>query len=349
MSGFSSFMWPNSPSAEKSPEGRLFFRFNLHLRSSLFFVIILFSLFGGASVPLPANPFMGGGEPKDEVKPARAGSGGTSTILTEIQFGFREKAADYLNAMKSDPAPRLFLALGAAAFLYGLFHGAGPGHRKTIVFSLFLGRKARWWEPLAGGFLAAGVHAAVSLILILILNFIVRGVSLVNSSSRVSVYLEGGTYLLLTLLSLTLLVLSLIRGGHHHLRNNFEKGSGDALAVDIGGGESIRKIYPVILVSSLLPCPGASMILMFSISLGLLGAGIFAIVCMSIGMGVVISTAGYLAFAGREGLFSRLKDNEVWFDRISGLLENGAYIFIICFSLYMAWPFLSSFMEIVRA
>ena len=281
-----------------------------------------------------ANPFMSGtpgsGETeKETVRPART-SGRTSGVLTEIQFKFREKAADVLQLIKDKPTFKLFLSLGAAAFLYGMFHGAGPGHRKTIVFSLFLGKKTRWWEPLAGGFLSSGVHAGTSIVLILLYRFIIKGVSLVNSTSQASLYLEGGTLLLLALFALILLVVSLLRGGHHHSSRS------------LGEEKAGRNVYSVILASSFIPCPGATMILIFSLTMDLLWSGIVAVICMSLGMGVVISAAGYLAYAGREGVFRRLTGNAALLNRISGLLEKGAYLFIFVFSLYLAWPFLVS-------
>ena len=281
---------------------------------------------------LPSNPFLsdsGSAEEKKEVSPSRSGASETSRALTDIQFSFREKAASYLQAIRTDPGLKLYLSLGAAAFLYGLFHGAGPGHRKTIIFTLFLGKKARFWEPLAAGFLSAGVHAGVSLVLILILNFVIREISLMNTTNTAGIWLEGGTYILLVVLSLVLFIIRIFRGEHSH-----------------HSGKTGRSIYPMIFVASLIPCPGAIMLLLFAVSLGLLGPGILGLVFMSAGMGVVISAAGYLAYAGREGLFSRLKNNEAVFARISTILEAGAYLFIALFSLYMAWPFVLSILEI---
>ncbi len=282
----------------------------------LFLFLILLHL----SLPLWANPFMGGREEAGP-RPVRTGAPGATS---EIQFGFREKVSSLLTAVKEEPGFKILAALGGAAFLYGLLHGAGPGHRKTIVFSLLIGRKSKFYEPLAAGFLAAGVHAGVSLVLILLFRFILNSSMLINKTSQAGLYLEGGSYILLSILSF-LLILRLFFQKDLHKHSSRGRG-----------------FYSMIIVSSLIPCPGATMILLFSLSLDLLIPGIFAILFMSLGMGTVISIAGFFAYWGRKGLFYRLKENQRWFSRISAILTGGSLFFILIFSLYMAWPFIVS-------
>ncbi len=274
-----------------------------------------------------ANPFISTDEETQVIQPVRSGSVGPTKGLIDIQFGFREHMAEYLQRIKEEPGLKLFLSLGLAAFVYGLLHGAGPGHRKTIIFSLFIGRDAKAWEPLAAGFLAAGVHAGVSLILILVFDLIIKGAVVLTSTNQASIYLEGVTYMLLALFTLVLLIRRFSLGHAHNERT------------------SSKGMYSMIIVSSLIPCPGATMLLLFSISLDILIPGIFGLICMSLGMGVVISLAGYLAYAGREGIFYRLKQDERTIARISVILEALTYLFIIIFSLYMAWPFIRSLVE----
>lgn len=59
---------------------------------------------------------------------------------------------------------------------------------------------------------------------------------------------------------------------------------------------------------------------------------------MSIGMGIVISAAGYIAYAGRESLFSQIKARESVIGQVSDGLEVFSYLIVLGFSLYMAWP-----------
>ena len=54
---------------------------------------------------------------------------------------------------------------------------------------------------------------------------------------------------------------------------------------------------------------------------------------MSIGMGIVLSLTGYLAYAGRVGLFLKFKKNENILRAISAILELFSFSIILIFSL----------------
>jgi len=84
------------------------------------------------------------------------------------------------------------------------------------------------------------------------------------------------------------------------------------------------------------------MIMLFSLYLGEPLLGLLGVLAMSVGMGLVVSAAGYLAAAGREGLFLRLAGSERRIQLAADILELGSYLFILVFSLFMAWPFLVS-------
>lgn len=82
------------------------------------------------------------------------------------------------------------------------------------------------------------------------------------------------------------------------------------------------------------------MILTFSAALGVLTTGLLAVLSLSVGMGVTISLAAYLAYFGREGIFSFFKKKENRIHRFSTILELGSFCFLFLFSLWMAYPFL---------
>lgn len=285
---------------------------------------VLFLLFLFLSFPVVAqNPFLGGG--KDGGGAVRPPSVAPSGRLSELQFRFSDRAAELLQHLREDPAPSLLAAFFAAAFLYGLIHGAGPGHRKTVVFSLFLGRRARWFEPAAAGFLSAGVHAGTSMVLILLFSLIAEDVSVGRSTNIAGVYFQGITFVALAVFALVLIILKWLPGRREH---RHAAGAG-------------RGLYSMLVVSSLIPCPGATLLLLFSLSVGLPLLGIAGVISMSLGMGLIISVAGYLAYAGREGLFYRLKGRERTIRALTDGLETASYLFIFGLSLYMAWPFVT--------
>jgi ABC-type nickel/cobalt efflux system permease component RcnA len=275
---------------------------------------------------ISANPFLS----SDNNKPAYAPPpvyGGRIDYFVTMQFEYREKVAHYLRGIKDSGTAGFLLMFIAVSFLYGLFHAAGPGHRKTVVFSLFFSRRARWFEPACAGFLSSLVHAGTSIAIISLLYIIQARVISLAESENIYALMEGVTFIILAVMSILLIANALFR---------LVKRGGDSSAV------KTHSLYVMVVVSSLVPCPGAAMLMLLSLYAGMLWAGIVGVLAMSVGMGVVISLSGYLAYTGRSGLFFRLKKREHALIKVSALLEILSYGIILLFSLFMAWPFIRS-------
>lgn len=283
------------------------------------------------TTPLWANPFLSGGAEEAPVLRTPTSQG----PMIEAQRDLRERSAESIRGFASDPSAASLIALLGAALLYGVLHAAGPGHRKTIVFSLFLGREAKPWEPLAAGFLASSVHAGIGMALVGLLTLIYGAIASLGNTERVSAYLDAGTFGALVLVSFVLIVLKI---------RSMAKGNGHGSTK----GKS-RGLYGIVATASLVPCPGATMMLLFGVYMGLPYLGIAAVVAMSLGMGLVISLAGYLAYTGRAGLFGRLKAKENVIGPVSDFLELGSYFLVLGFSLYMAWPIITRALQSIGA
>lgn len=245
--------------------------------------------------------------------------------MVETQLRFREALGEQLSILEEGSNPAVFFSLLGIAFIYGVLHAAGPGHRKTVVFSMFLTRKARWYEPLLASLTAAAAHGGTAVLLILLFQLIFSRIQSTRIQN-ISSWLEGISFIILMLLSLWFLIRSLkphSHGSHIHK-------------------ESGKDIYSTLALTSLFPCPGVVMIMTFSAALGLLKMGIISVISLSAGMGLTISLAAYMAYFGREGLFRVLKEKEELVGRISALLERGSFLFLFLFSLWMSWPFLLS-------
>lgn len=282
-----------------------------------------------------ANPFLAapaadGGQTSVSIPASPASP--TPRTLVELQLAFRDRIAAALSAIKEGSDPAALWALLGGAFVYGIFHAAGPGHRKAVVFSLFMTRRAAPWEPLAAGFLSAAVHALAGIVVVLGLGLLRGAVATLGSTSLTTAYLEGASFVALVVIAAILALLkirSLVSGGYRSHSHGHAKGAG---------------LYGIVIVASLVPCPGAVMVLLFALYLGLAGLGIAGILAMSTGMGIVVSAAAYLAYFGREGLFNRLKRNENLVALASSLLELSSYLLVLAFSAFMAWPFVAAWL-----
>lgn len=277
-----------------------------------------------------ANPFMSAGE---EAAPA-VRTPTTQGPLTGFQAELRAKSAEALRTFIDSPGAGSLALLLGAAFVYGVIHAAGPGHRKTVLFSLLLGRKTAVWEPLALGFMASGVHAGAAVAIILVLSLVRGAAAGFSDADRVSAWFDVVTFALVGALSLVLAAFKLAR-----MARKKRADGADGRSVP-GGGK--RSLYGIVFVTSLVPCPGATMLLLFALYAGAPWLGVLGVLSMSVGMGLVISAAGYLAYAGRKGVFAGLKSRERLIGLVADVLELLSYVLILGFALYALWPALVS-------
>jgi nickel/cobalt exporter len=294
-----------------------------------------------------ANPFLSAEDGKTIAPSALVGKG--DERITRTQLSLREKIADALTALRDGSGPETWGVLIGGAFLYGIFHAAGPGHRKSVVFSLFMGRRTAAWEPLAAGLLAAATHAGISASLIFLLKRAGEAISSLTQLNSASLYLEGITFSMLAIAAIVLILFKAARIiGRTRIQHAgySEESPEEHKNAAIGkGGPAMGKrsqVYPIIVLASLVPCPGATMILLLSLHLGVISMGMAAVLAMSLGMALVISAAGYIAYFSRKTLFLKFKRHAGRVGLISDILETGSYLFMGAFSLYAAWPFLVS-------
>ena len=276
----------------------------------------LFTLWG--------NPFLGA----PEEAPARVTAASqTDPELVEKQMDLRNRMADLFLSLEKGQSPKILSLLLGIAFLYGMLHAAGPGHRKTVVFSLYLSREARWHEPLALGTLLSLLHGGSAVLLILLFKS-TMGPLLSQRLDSATLQMEGWAYTLLMILSLLLLASA--------VKHNFSRKRDD-------NNESGRSFWAIAL-TGFFPCPGAIMILIFTLTQNMLPAGIAAIAAMSAGMALPVSLAGYLAYFGKKGIFTVIKRKEKLMHNLSASLEITGFSLLFLFSLFMSYPFFTSFL-----
>jgi ABC-type nickel/cobalt efflux system permease component RcnA len=293
------------------------------MKTKLLIVIFLFVLSG----TLLANPFTA--TKKTTLIAAPAGNY-LSPKMIQVQGDLKTKLANALHRIEEgEGSPHwgtegrsAYFTLLLLAFVYGVFHAVGPGHRKAVVFGAFLARRAKFWEPGFAGLLLAVLHVLASILLVYGVQFAAGRIigSRVDQTSGVVDFV-------------TLLVLLFFIG--YLLIDKFRKlYRGEHSAAEM----TAKNIYITMAISGLIPCPGATLILIFAASLGLYFTGILAVAAMSLGMGITISLAGYLAYFGQEALFRRLQNTKQAIGRLSTLLEIAGLLFVLLFCLFLLLP-----------
>jgi len=293
--------------------------------------LALLCLFCWSAVPVAANPFMGQPAPAADgttsarqVSPVR--TSGASRAVVSKQAALREKLGSYFFEWKKNGSPAVFWGILTVAFLYGILHALGPGHRKTVIFSLYLARSAPVWEPAATALALSLLHGGAAVILLLLFRGVSGAIS--GKADHVALYMEGSAYLLLIAIALYLVaeaVRELVTGTAHRQSKSMTLGT--------------------ILLTGIYPCPGAILILILSLTLSITGIGILAVLAMSLGMSIPVLVAGYLAWFGRTGLFIALKQNGKRLARISTAIELAGYLFLLLFAIYIASPFIASLLR----
>ncbi len=219
------------------------------------------------------------------------GTGGWWRMIVDAQRAFQKKMAAAMRALKTGDAMSAALFLIGMSFLYGIFHAAGPGHGKAVISSYMLANKTTLRRGIVIAVLAALVQACSAVILV--------GVSALLIAA-------AGLYFLTV-----------------HLRRQFvsQNAAGNCVA---GSDEMpdprtlekklvLHEVISIVLAVGIRPCTGAIIVLLFSLRLGILWAGIISAFVMAAGTAITVSALASLAVGSRE-LAARFAGSR-WTDR----------------------------------
>jgi nickel/cobalt exporter len=184
-----------------------------------------------AAEPAPPPRSGGGSNPfgiitPDGAPPAATGFfGPVFAWIAARQSEFYRTLTDSLAAIKESGAA-VWLLLGFA-FLYGVFHAAGPGHGKAVITSYLLASGETVRRGVAISFAAALVQA-LSAILIVGIGTVILGAT-AQSIAGATDGLEIASYALIALVGAWLLWSRTLGGGHHHHHHHLHEGHGSAV------------------------------------------------------------------------------------------------------------------------
>lgn len=281
--------------------------------------LILLLLLASASGALAQNPFFS--KKKSSPQPALSRLAPPHPIFIKLavwQKQLKDTMAGLIEQARSERRPGPILYLLLLAFCYGVLHAAGPGHGKAVVTSFILSQK----RSLAGGLLlgngVALAHGIAGIILVLAVHFILKS-GLIGPLQTVTRTTQYISYSLITLLGAALVIKCFIKWRSAG-RDNRKPGENTAA----GSG---KRMLPVVIAVGMIPCPGVVMVMLFAMSMNLIGLGIALGFCIAAGMAVTITLVVILAMYGKGltlkvlGRDSRLaKRIELGIEATAGLL-----------------------------
>jgi nickel/cobalt transporter (NicO) family protein len=259
----------------------------------LWLSIATFVIFSCLILPVeaqPQNPFSLGGI---EGGGTKATSGIAAYILGK-QAEFTRAMTIAASAIKSDwTAVSNLIAL---AFAYGGFHAAGPGHGKAIVAAYIIANESVLKRGVIIATLAALLQGIVAILLMMILSLVFNGtrqtavisINIIETISFAAIAAFG----LWLFLKKTAALYALWTGRANSLANHDHF---HMPAPNVVEGWSRKEAAAAIFAAGLRPCSGAILILVFTLSQGILWAGIMAVLAMSLGTALTTSAIAILS------------------------------------------------------
>src|SRR5271157_334662 len=214
--------------------------------------------------------------------------------MAPVQKTLNESLASITRSLQGSRSLGGLLFVIFISLVYGMFHAAGPGHGKTIVSSYFLANDAKLRHSFMIGYLIAVVHALAALTVVLVLYYVIRGL-FSTGIEQADHYIQLATFAIITVLGAFMLFGRIQGAAHRH-----SHGTGT------GNGMTFRSLFSIAVPAGVIPCPGAVAVILFALSLHMLGVSVLSVVAISIGMGITISVTGAIVILAKRGVVRAL-------------------------------------------
>jgi ABC-type nickel/cobalt efflux system permease component RcnA len=253
------------------------------------------------------------------------------------QREFHRRLTKELGGLKQKDGSAFWLIL--VSFLYGIFHAAGPGHGKAVLTTYLLthGRDVRRGIGMAS---AAALMQGITAVVLVYGLILVAGWLPKETHTAVD-WTERFSFLLVTVIGMYLLWRG-INGIRVSLRDSRaeaihkEHDLHDIQPDQIKRAKNWRAILGIVFAIGLRPCSGAVLLLIFAHVMHIYWAGIAAVVAMSAGTAITVSTLALLAVNARQWVLSVTdRASSRWWVMGGGLmiLLAGTLIFYLGLSL----------------
>ncbi|GGF63201.1 nickel/cobalt efflux system [Terasakiella brassicae] len=265
-------------------------------------------------------------------------------IRTQQQLFHREMAGA-IRAIQ-DGGLHAIWAMITISFLYGVFHAAGPGHGKAVIGTYLLSHESKLKKGIALSFASAFIQGLSAIVLV---EGLVGIIGLSRSDAKDAVpMLEMVSFALIALIGLVLVkrgVQALWQRNHHKHKHDHHHSDhvcstcGHSHAPDpalLTPKSSLKDVLAIIFSVGIRPCSGSVLMLIFAELIGLRFAGIAAVMAISLGTAITVSSLALLAIYFRKtALYIAERQSGSFMQNLSliGAISGGAFIFAIGLSL----------------
>jgi len=240
------------------------------------------------------------------------------TMITRWQHRLNRKMADLVREAKETHSVKPLAFLLLVAFAYGMLHAAGPGHGKALAVSYILSQRPKLFRGMFFGSCIALFHGLSGILFVLIIHIILQK-NITGTLEDVTRTTQMISFGLIACLGLGIL----IKSGYKWIKS--AKGG----QPDYNGNHNRHLYGPLLsaLVVGIIPCSGVVMVMLFALSMKLVGLGIMLGLTISMGMALTITCVVVMVMSGKavslgmaEGHGSLAITMENLIEAISGLM-----------------------------
>lgn len=282
--------------------------------------VMLLTLVAGALPCKAQNPFI---SQKTGPKASAARSGWHLFLdrIGDWQQQLNQKMAQLTREARQKRSLRPLLALLVIAFSYGVLHAAGPGHGKAVATLYLLSHGKKLGRGIVLGTSIAFLHGFSGIALVVAVHFILRR-GLTGSLEAATRTTQLISYSLIFLLGAILLVKSLLSwyGLHQNHEDNQREEKG-------------RNPLAMALAVGVIPCPGVVLVMLFCLSMNMLGLGLVLGFFLILGMATTISTVGVAGLAGKNLALGALERRARAVKLFQHGIESGAALMVMLLGL----------------
>ena len=219
--------------------------------------------------------------------------------ISRFQGKLNRKITLLIKKIKDEKSIKAILSVIGLAFFYGIIHALGPGHGKIFSASFFLSDESKIKYSFLLGNLIAFFHVLSAVCVVLITSFILKKSSYFLSAN-IDKTIRLVSYSLILLIGLILLLKNI----YDTVKSKNEK------EIKVYHEINMKSIVLLALMIGIVPCPGALLILIFSMAKKVLLLGVVLVVFMALGQGLTISMIGTVTLLAKKyGVMSFVNQN----------------------------------------
>ncbi len=212
------------------------------------------------------------------------------TKITIIQKDIREKMTGFARDVKKESFGKSFWLFLFFSFAYGIVHAIGPGHGKSVVCAYFISRRGTIRTAAFMSWAITLVHVGSATVAVCLAYLLLS--SGMSGFENFNHHLQTASFGLVMLIGLWLFFSTLISA----FKKKKEENSAPAKCA------TLKEITTVAFVTGLVPCPGAAIILVYTLSTGILWAGLIAMLFLATGMALTTSLFAFAAAKTRTAM-----------------------------------------------